>query len=43
MHTAALNFGDKIGEVEKKIESFTKVKHGPKEVFKDFFFYKYLL
>ena len=34
--TAALNAWDRIGEMGKKIESFTKVMQGPKEAFVDF-------
>ena len=34
--TAALTAWDRIEEVQKKIESFTKIK-GPKETFTDFF------
>ena len=35
-HTAALNAWKRIGEIRKKIESFTKVIQGPKEAFTDF-------
>lgn len=36
-HMAALNAWDRIEEAEKKIELFTKIVHGPKEAFNDFF------
>ena len=35
-HTAALNAWGRIGEIGKKIESFTKVVQGPKEALIDF-------
>ena len=34
--TTALNAWDRIGEIGKKIESFTKDIQGPKEIFTDF-------
>ena len=37
-HTAASNTWDRIGEIEKIIEPFTKVIQNPKEVFIGFFF-----
>lgn len=37
-HMAALNAWDRIEEAEKKIELFTKIVHGPKEAFNDFFY-----
>ena len=36
MPRAALNAWDKIEEVGRKIESFTKVMQGPKKAFMDF-------
>ena len=34
-HTAALNAWDRIGEIGKKTESFTKAIQGPQETFTD--------
>lgn len=36
-HAAALNAWDRIEEVRKRTESFTKVVQGPKETFTNFF------
>ncbi|MGE9716614.1 hypothetical protein ACQP3F_33985, partial [Escherichia coli] len=35
-HAATLNAWDRIGEVGRRIESFTKVIQGSKEAFRDF-------
>ena len=35
-HAVVLNAWNRIGEIGKKIESFTKVIQGPKEAFMDF-------
>ena len=37
-HAAVLNAWDRVQEVGKRIESFTKIIQHPKETFIDFFF-----